>query len=536
MDTSTSNPEGETDSVSVLDASERLRLARDGLINSSASIISGLVGIVLVPIMLRGLGAENYGLLIVASIVSGMAMTIDVGVGFSVTREIAATSRSGASEETVRFVRTAAVTYVALGLLGSLVIGGLGQPLSNWLKLSAQALTNARTVFVLIAISHFADRIFLFPADVLYGLRRFGSLNLLSVGAVVFRAAGVIVALSAGAGLRQVAAWMAVSAVLTTLAALLVIERTAPQYRLRLAPVDWTLLRRHLGFGFAAHLARKAADIIWQVPVMVIGFFLGSAALVPYSIGQRFPQKVSALIWVAAGVLFPAASKRDGTQDGKRSGEVLQLGTRWILVTALPICTVLWIIAPALLRAWLGDASPTAVSVLRLNSAAALVEALGLSGLHVLWGRGAARAALGVLTGTAIAVLGLTLWLLRSFGVAEAAWGTLIPMALAAGIILVLASHACGRPVRSLIRGSVGGLALPMAGCIAVTTGIVDYFHVTAWWSVIGTTMAGGTTYLLGLCFTPWSSDNRGERKFILESLRTTAALLRRCKRLGRTS
>lgn len=46
------------EALSQLDASERTRLLRDGILNSWAFIASGVLGIVLVPVLLHGLGAE----------------------------------------------------------------------------------------------------------------------------------------------------------------------------------------------------------------------------------------------------------------------------------------------------------------------------------------------------------------------------------------------------------------------------------------------------------------------------------------------
>ena len=48
------------------DIEHRLRLMRDGMVNYSGFVTSGLAGIILVPVMLRCLGTESYGLWLVA--------------------------------------------------------------------------------------------------------------------------------------------------------------------------------------------------------------------------------------------------------------------------------------------------------------------------------------------------------------------------------------------------------------------------------------------------------------------------------------
>src|SRR5260221_2279091 len=81
----------ETPSSKVAFASEHgqdLRLIRDAIANYSSTIFSACVGIVMVPIMLDGLGAQAYGLLI-TSLMVGSILPIDMGIGWSLTHEIA---------------------------------------------------------------------------------------------------------------------------------------------------------------------------------------------------------------------------------------------------------------------------------------------------------------------------------------------------------------------------------------------------------------------------------------------------------------
>ena len=50
-------PDSET-----LDPSERVRLMKDGLVNCSEFLLAGILGVFMIPILLRGLGAQAYGL------------------------------------------------------------------------------------------------------------------------------------------------------------------------------------------------------------------------------------------------------------------------------------------------------------------------------------------------------------------------------------------------------------------------------------------------------------------------------------------
>ena len=120
-----------------LSPAERVRLMRDGVFNNASLLISGLLSIVLVPIMLRGLGVESYGLWIAALSVAGTVGLFDFGLGMSVTREVAASLSSAAGSEPAPFVKSAGIIFSLVGIAGGIIIATLGLPLSSGLHLSA---------------------------------------------------------------------------------------------------------------------------------------------------------------------------------------------------------------------------------------------------------------------------------------------------------------------------------------------------------------------------------------------------------------
>src|SRR5258706_15162219 len=84
---------------------QRVRLIRDGLVNNFNFVLSALVGVCLVPFMLRHLGAESYGLYIATVSLAGGVGAFDFGIGWTVVRDLAP-RRSKASDfsETRPFV------------------------------------------------------------------------------------------------------------------------------------------------------------------------------------------------------------------------------------------------------------------------------------------------------------------------------------------------------------------------------------------------------------------------------------------------
>ena len=515
------NEAGKAGALEAARTEERVRLMRDGAINNAGFIVTGLMGLILVPILLKDLGVESYGLWVAALSVVGVVGMLDLGLDYAVTREVAASLRSGSGNHTAGFVQAAGNAVLLTAILGAFVVGALGLPLSGVLHLSAAGRKVAPTVFALGGITFFASRILAFATAVLNGLRRFDTTNGLAIVATLLRACGIIALIKAGAGLLGVSLWQAVAAMASALAGLVMLQRLEPEFRLRMGRPDWNFLRPHLPFGLSRQMTAAVSRFIWDPTALLIGMVLGSEWIASYNIAQKFPLAASALIWSASEPLIPAASQhQQGREEHTRV--VLEAGTRWIVVLALPLCIVLGILGRNLLQAWVGETRPDTVLVLRLITVAVFVEAIGVASTEVLWGMGAIRTVLWITGGAIATSLCLSLVLLPRIGIAGAAWALLVSAMLTTMLVLRRACRACGAGVGKLIGDTFEGLILPASGCLLIAWSAAQLAGRGRWPEVIATAMASGATYLVVLYALGARED---EKRFAREALRLPVAI-----------
>jgi O-antigen/teichoic acid export membrane protein len=499
-----------------IDTTERLRLMRDGVVNYSGYVVSGVAGIILVPVLLRVLGSESYGLWLAALAVSGMFGGIDFGLYWSVTREISATLTSKIDEETSGFVASAGNLYLLLGLVGAGLIAGLGFPISGGLHLSARNSAIAPEVFLLVAATFLADRMVLFGNSALAGLRRFGVMNAITIGAVLVRLIGCLGLLWMRRSILAIALCNLVVSILWAWVGLQKVKTLEPRLRFRFGYFRWPLVRPHFSFGALSFLTALADRMIWEVAPLIIGFFWGSGSIVPYSIGRRFPIALYDVNSRMAETLFPAASERMKANDWDGTRNILRLGTRWILVMAMPISIILWIVTPNLLRVWVGAAMPGASLIMRLTVAAVLAHALGMGAMYVLWGRGAVRTVVTVLGVVAIPSLALTLVLARPLAGVGAAWALCVSLSTSACVFVFIGARTCRLRITELLGGTFRGLLVPNAVCALCTFAVIRLARPEHWISVIAACLAGGVVYIAALYF---SGARREEKLLLREAL-----------------
>lgn len=490
---------------------------RDGVVNYSGFIASSLAGLILVPVMLRDLGVESYGLWLAAMATADIFSGFDLGLSWGVTREVSGAASVGFGEPTVSFVTAAANLYLWLGVAEAGLVAALGVSLSRGLHLSSHNAEVAPQVFCLVAIGFGAERMVRFAYATLSGLRRFGSMNTITAGVAALRLAGSLLLLGMGRSIVAIAWWSAITEMLWAGVTIRVIAIVQPKLRFRFSRVRWQVLRPHLSFGILSLLSSFAVKVIWDMAPLVIGFLLGSAAIVPYSIGRRFPLFVHNLHFRAGESLFPAASERMKAKDEPGMRVVLQLGTRWIVVMAVPFCVILWILAPALLHAWVGSFTTEATLIMRLTCIAILAEALGMGSTYVLWGQGAARTIFAVAGILALPSFALTVGLVWRYGAAGAAAALCVILFVKSFVFVFLGARACHYGVAALLIETFRGLLLPNVACAALTYAFVRLLDPQHWPSVVSCVVAGGMTFLVFL----YLAGGREEEKRFLRQILT---------------
>jgi O-antigen/teichoic acid export membrane protein len=504
-------------------ASERLRLMHDGLINNVGLIISGLVSLILVPVLLTGLGDEAYGLLISAVILEGILGGFDFGLGATVTKEVAGGLSDKNREATLRLVRAATSAQVMIAAAGAVMMVLSGFLLRNRLHLSLLLRGLALPTFGLAGLSLVGSRLMAFSTDLLGGLRRFDLVNAeISLG-VMLRAAGVVILLRAGFGLLAIAGWCAFAVVVTAFFGFVLIARVEPRVRFAMSSSVLKVLIPHARFGLGSQIASALSNVIWSGPPLIIGILAGSSPEALFYVGQKFPVALSGISSRIAAVFFPAASEQRRSGNLAWTRDILDVGVRWIVVIVLPAAIVLVIVARVLLKVWVGHAEPGTIMVLRLTVLAVILDAVGQGALNLLWGRGAIRSVLRALGLAAVVAIVLTFVLFKVLGLPGAAAALVAAMAVGTGVVLREAARVAKLEGRNPLFGAIEGL-LPAGLACAASAAAVRLFPLRfGWVMVFGASFAGGTAFLSVLYFAGCRFE---ERRLFEDVLGAASALV----------
>jgi len=395
--------------------------ARDSALNLIGLAAPLVIGVMLIPITIHGLGVAQFGILSLAFSVLEYSALFSLGLGPATTKHVAdALAREdGRIAELVTF---SMVAHVLLGSVGGILIAASAPLLVQKVfqvppALTGHALAAFRLLGVMVPATLLLNSLF----GALDGARRFGLANLLRVPISSLSFIVPAVGVTRGMSLTQIFAVLVVVRVLGCLLLVFVVARSVPRFRWAI-PADWTMMRPLLSFGAWLSVSNVVSPALVYADRFVLGAVRGVAAVGMYS--APFDALMRVLIIPASLVraTFPTLSGLQATGERKRLYSIVQRAERFVFALMLLPIGVLAAFGPDIVTWWLGNeigaATGTAVRILSVGllfNAIAHVPSSALSAV----GRPDVSAKLHVFE---LAVhLPLALWLVSNFGVAGAA-------------------------------------------------------------------------------------------------------------------
>ncbi len=443
-----------------------------------------LIGIFMLPFNVAHLGQSAYGLwILVASITIYFSM-FDMGFGVAHVRFAAKYRALGDFKALNEIASTLFCVFTGIGLLTFLVAIVIALNLQNIFPLTESQVRTGQIVFLFIS----AYVALGFPVSVFGGIVNGFQRTYLN-GAVAFVTAIVVAlvnvaVLLAGYGLAELVAATTAVRILSFLAYALNAYRVFPELRIRPQFFNRARLQEITGFSVFILIIDLANKLNYSTDTIVIGVFLGTAAVAVWAVAQRLIEIVQRVTDQLNGVLFPVVVDSSTVERVDKLQKILIQGTRLSLAMVVPLATVLGLTARPLVMIWVGSNFEGSVNViytlsivvaLRVGSATSTVILKG-SGLHKVLALSNLSMALGNLV--------LSVALVRWYGLIGVAIGTLIPMVLFSTFVVF--PTACRRvelSKLSVIQESVWPAvwpALVMAAFILLTRG-----YSAASWSLL---------------------------------------------------
>ncbi len=420
-------------------------LVKNTALNFFGLVLPLAVGFVTIPMIVRALGSERFGILALVWVVFGYFGLFDLGLGRTTTRYVADCLGRDDHAMLPAYLWTTVALQTAMGLAAACLSHVLA-PLIVRRVLNIPDGFEAETILTLRLVGWSLPVMFVSSSfrGALEAAQRFDLVNAVKVpvnvlfyllpllGVVLGYALPGIVLLLIFSRIAALAAWGAMD--LRVLPAL----RTAP------------VLRRELVrplFSFSGWLG--LSGILWAVTTsldrIMIGSLLTVEAVTFYSAPYEAINRVGVVPGSLSMVLFPAFSFLDAGGRKDKAETLFARSTKFLLLSTGPIFILLMFFAGDFLRLWLGrDFAAQSSFVVQVLAAGFLINTIMTVPNNYLIGIGRVDIApkyqaFELVAFTALTWAGAKLWGIKGVAAASA-------LRLAAfSVFLLAASFAAGR-------------------------------------------------------------------------------------------
>jgi O-antigen/teichoic acid export membrane protein len=461
------------------------------LIGQGAPLVAAFFAI---PLLIRGLGTDRFGVLTIAWTVIGYFSLFDLGLGRALTQVVAQRLSQSDDTQAPAFVWTALAMMFALGLLGTVVVSLMSPWLvHSVLKIPAVLQDETRRSFYFLGAAIPFVVVTAGLVGILTAFQRFGVLNAIRAPMGIFSFLAPLAILPFTKSLTLVTAILVISRLLLCGAHVVACLPVMPRLSSAFAP-HYAAIQPLFKFGAWMTVTNVIGPLMVYLDRFVIGAIVSVAAVAYYATPYEMVTKLLIVPSAILGVLFPAfaASHR---QDRDRMIRLFVRGTKYIALTLFPVILVITAFAHEGLQWWLGDEFARH-STFVLQCLAIGVFINGLAQLFATLVQGIGRPDLSAKLHLLELPIYLPVlwWAIRSYGVAGAAlaWSGRV---VVDGVVLFLMSGRLlddGGVLKRMTAGlllALSGLAVPLFAATiiprAVTALLVIVVFLSTTWFVV---------------------------------------------------
>jgi O-antigen/teichoic acid export membrane protein len=322
--------------------------------NYVGSIWNAIMSLAFVPLYIRFIGIEAYGLVGVYTTILGLLVLLDMGLGATIQRELARMSAiPGAASKMRSLVRTFEIIYCGVGLLIGIGVFLASSIIAHrWLqagKLAPGAVENAIVLMGAIIALRWPSGVHL---GGLMGLQQQVSASIISSASATVRGLGAILVLwKISPSVQAFFIWQMLTTLLQTICTALWLWRCLPPSPDR-AHFQGALLKEVWRFaaGMTAHTTVVVA--LTQTDKIILSRLLSLETFGYYTLAATVTSSLYRLTDPIANAIYPRFTQLVATHDIDILAGLYHRSGQLLAACVLPAVIVLFFFAPEILVLW----------------------------------------------------------------------------------------------------------------------------------------------------------------------------------------
>jgi O-antigen/teichoic acid export membrane protein len=453
-------------SVSTYKQPGRRLVAKNSLLNLVGQVLPMCVGVVTIPPIIRGLGANGYGILSIAFLVLGYFTIFDLGLSRATVKFVAENMSPEKVHKVPELVWTSLFLLTGMGCVGAAIAAAFVPfAVTHWLKMSPSFVGEARVALLILCASMPIMLANNCLRGVLEAAQRFDLVNFVKVPASILFYVLAVAVIPFGVHVPGIIALMVLVRFISACTYLGFCIRIFPGLRTRVC-FSRKALRPLATFGGWVMITNAAGPIGGYVERFMIASVLSVGMLTYYSVPTDLVSKIVIFPMSLVPSLFPYFSYHGNLKTSEVS-DVTSRAIKYLLLIMTPIAAVFIFFAGDILHLWLGpEFAAQSTLILRVVTLVFFFSALSMipyTSVQAL-GRPDLKAILDLIV-LPIYVC-VSWWLMKRLGINGAAFARLLVTIVDGTVLFIFASRLRAFSFRDCLSG-------PLSQAIVSSFGLV---------------------------------------------------------------
>lgn len=323
--------------------------------------VSIAVSAISIPLTVRYLGAEMYGVWVTISTTLAMLAVMDLGIGNTLTNSIS--EAYSLKSKHLAGIYTSSSFWMMLAL--AFFLGLIGYPLWHVLSFgaifnihNASAVKQARNAVGVAYILFLLGLPVNLVGKILGGYQQLQIVNYFSAAGAVLSLIAIVITTSFHGGLVALVLAYSGSLLFSNIVCMLwLFLSSKPWLFPNVSKFDMSIAKQMLGFGGMFFLLQLSGLIVFNSDNLVIAHYLGPRQVTPYNITWRLVGYAAVLQSLLMPALWPAYSEAIVKGDSSWTRLTYRRTMRATMLFASACCLVFLFAGKTLIRLWAGSAA-----------------------------------------------------------------------------------------------------------------------------------------------------------------------------------
>ena len=388
------------------------------------------------PFIIHTLGDEQYGVwMLVFSLINYLTI-FDLGLKQALIRFVSKFLAVKDYEKINGVLNTSFAVYSLIGLATIAVAFVLSFFVLDAFAIPEVLLERGRMVLLIIGLNVAVNFIMLSWGDSLQAFHRYDIINGLHIAEDILRTATIVYLLLNGYGIVAMAWSFLLFSLLRQGIAAVILKKLHPDLAMGRRFIRRDTLRLIFNYSLTGFFISVAWLLIANTDNIIVGYYFDTASVTKYAIAGSMVMYLRNLVLAVSFPLRPVISHYDSLNMADRITRIYSKGTQYLYYLTFAVAGGTLVFADRFIFLWLGAGYEQTATVLRLLVVPAAVFLPQAVANSVLYGIERHKHILYVIIIEGVLNVGLSLLLLRRYGIYGVALGTLIPQCLLYSLVL----------------------------------------------------------------------------------------------------